>query len=138
MASIVLGTNVMLISSRVLDRPMIPTYVQHVPDGTETGTYLALDLGGTNLRVCEVTLDGKRGHTLRQAKYTVSDELKTGEGAALFDFIAESVGGFLDDLGLRGQRLHLGFTFSFPVHQTAINKGTLLSWTKVRFASLEF
>lgn len=29
---------------------MIPTYIQTVPDGTETGTYLALDLGGTNLR----------------------------------------------------------------------------------------
>lgn len=38
------------------DQPMtmIPSYVTDVPTGKETGTYLALDLGGTNLRVCSI------------------------------------------------------------------------------------
>ena len=35
---------------------MNPTWVMDFPDGYETGTYLALDMGGTNLRVCEITL----------------------------------------------------------------------------------
>lgn len=30
--------------------PMLPAYLPELPDGTETGTYLALDLGGTQLR----------------------------------------------------------------------------------------
>lgn len=32
------------------DLAMIPTYVFGRPDGHERGSYLALDLGGTNLR----------------------------------------------------------------------------------------
>lgn len=32
------------------DLAMIPTYVTGRPDGHERGSYLALDLGGTNLR----------------------------------------------------------------------------------------
>lgn len=45
---------------------MIPSYVQHIPSGSEKGTYLALDLGGTNLRVCEVTLLGDHKWTMKQ------------------------------------------------------------------------
>ena len=60
-------------------RPMIPTFVGEIPSGSETGTFLALDLGGTNLRVCEVTLLGDHKWTMKQQKYRVSDNLKTGE-----------------------------------------------------------
>lgn len=53
----------------------------------------------------------------------------------LFDFIAEELGIFVslngveDVLGPSGQR-ELGFTFSFPVNQTAINRGDFIKWTK--------
>ena len=36
---------------------MIPTYV-HRPSGNEKGSCIALDLGGTNFRILEVTLKG--------------------------------------------------------------------------------
>jgi hexokinase len=36
----------------------LPSYVTRLPNGHEQGTFLALDLGGTNLRVCEVVLEG--------------------------------------------------------------------------------
>jgi hypothetical protein len=54
----------------------LPSFVTRRPTGRETGTYLALDLGGTNLRVCEVVLlGGEQGKfRMRQKKYTVSDE----------------------------------------------------------------
>ncbi|KIO23222.1 hypothetical protein M407DRAFT_78306 [Tulasnella calospora MUT 4182] len=112
---------------------MIPTYVSGVPDGSETGTFLALDLGGTNLRVCEVTLQGNHKFSLRQQKYKVSTELKTGEAKALFDYMADSVDHFLTDRAVDAENeetLHLGFTFSFPVEQSALDKGLLLTWTK--------
>ena len=119
---------------------MIPTYVQHIPDGTESGTFLALDLGGTNLRVCQVVLDGKGKYTIKQEKYKVTDQLKTGEVVDLFDYIAESVEHFVKNIGdgnlKEGERLSLGFTFSFPVLQTALDKGTLITWTKVRSSFL--
>ncbi|KAJ7937401.1 hypothetical protein B0H13DRAFT_2425519 [Mycena leptocephala] len=117
---------------------MIPTFVTGVPDGTETGTFLALDLGGTNMRVCEVVLHGDTTFTLRQQKYKVSDALKTGEATALFDYLADSVDAFLTSHppsdspsgGPTPDVVHLGLTFSFPVEQTALDSGKILTWTK--------
>ncbi|THH21035.1 hypothetical protein EW146_g441 [Bondarzewia mesenterica] len=115
-----------------------------VPDGTETGTFLALDLGGTNLRVCQVELHGNKTFSLRQQKYRVSEALKTGEATVLFDYLADSVDAFLTssppasptnppapgDLTEEPPALPLGLTFSFPVEQTALDQGYLLTWTK--------
>ncbi|KAF7301605.1 Phosphotransferase [Mycena indigotica] len=120
---------------------MIPSFVTGVPDGTETGTFLALDLGGTNMRVCEVVLKGDTTFSLRQQKYKVSDALKTGEAAVLFDYLADSVDAFLTsnppsdapgshELESTPDVVHLGLTFSFPVEQTALNSGKILTWTK--------
>ncbi|KAM5532707.1 hypothetical protein V8D89_013599 [Ganoderma adspersum] len=130
---------------------MIPTFVTGVPDGTETGTFLALDLGGTNLRVCEVELLGNQQFVLRQQKYKVSEQLKTGEATALFDYLADSVDAFLTDFASvvpfqssgsepdnpfaspavpEEPAVPLGLTFSFPVEQTALNRGKILTWTK--------
>ncbi len=50
----------------------------------DTSTFLALDLGGTNLRVCEVRLLGNHKFEMKQQKYKVSDDLKEGEAAVLF------------------------------------------------------
>ena len=36
---------------------MLPTFVPLLPDGTERGIYLSVDLGGTNLRVTLVRLN---------------------------------------------------------------------------------
>ncbi|KAI5481801.1 hexokinase [Pseudohyphozyma bogoriensis] len=113
--------------------PMIPTYIQAIPTGTESGTFLALDLGGTNLRVCEVTLLGDSKWKMKQQKYKVSTALKMGDVKDLFDYIATSVDQFLTQIGTtieEGQELLLGFTFSFPVAQTGIAAGTLINWTK--------
>ncbi|KAI0773802.1 hexokinase [Fomes fomentarius] len=130
---------------------MIPTFVTGVPDGSETGTFLALDLGGTNLRVCEVELLGNHEFVLRQQKYKVSEELKTGEATTLFDYLADSVDAFLTQyasavpsspsteqanpfaspsLSEEQTAVPLGLTFSFPVEQTALNRGKVLTWTK--------
>ncbi|ETW84505.1 hypothetical protein HETIRDRAFT_155537 [Heterobasidion irregulare TC 32-1] len=121
-----------------------PTFVTGVPDGTETGTFLALDLGGTNLRVCQVELHGDKTFSLRQQKYRVSEALKTGEATVLFDYLADSVDAFLTssppasptnppvpgELYEDPPALPLGLTFSFPVEQTALDQGYLLTWTK--------
>ncbi|KAJ9104389.1 hypothetical protein QFC20_004525 [Naganishia adeliensis] len=115
------------------DVAMIPSYCLNVPNGTEVGTFLALDLGGTNLRVCEVKLKGNHEFSVKQQKYKVSEALKNGEAKELFSYIAESVDAFMTEVGTEDgedEAVHLGFTFSFPVEQTALDKGTLLTWTK--------
>ncbi|XP_021677454.1 hexokinase-4 isoform X2 [Hevea brasiliensis] len=43
---------------------MLLTFVDHLPTGSEVGTYYALDLGGTNLRVVRVQLGGRSSSIL--------------------------------------------------------------------------
>jgi hexokinase len=36
---------------------MLPSFVTHLPDGRECGTFIALDLGGTNFRVLLIDIN---------------------------------------------------------------------------------
>jgi hexokinase len=112
---------------------MIPTWCMAFPDGNETGSYLALDMGGTNLRVCEVTLTEEKGEfEIIQSKYRMPEELKTGTADELWGYVADCLQQFIDyhheDEKL--ENLPLGFTFSYPVSQDAIDHGVLQRWTK--------
>ncbi|KAI8827045.1 uncharacterized protein EV422DRAFT_23458 [Fimicolochytrium jonesii] len=110
---------------------MIPSYVVARPKGNEVGSYLALDFGGSNFRVCMVELRGNGQTRVRQSKHVIPDHLKKGTGGALFDFFAECIGKFLEDIGEDPKAPRsIGFTFSFPVQQEAINHGALMHWNK--------
>ncbi|KAI9272962.1 hexokinase-domain-containing protein [Phascolomyces articulosus] len=111
---------------------MIPSYVEGRLTGQEKGHFLALDLGGTNLRVVLVTLEGDGKYKTKSSKSRVTDELKTGPMRDLCDYIADCVDEFLIEEGLSNAEttLFLGYTFSFPVLQSRINRGLLKSWTK--------
>lgn len=110
------------------------TWVQGCPTGHETGRFLALDMGGTNLRVCEVDLSGGKGEfEITQNKYKMPEELKTGTADQLWDYIADIVGLFVHERYSSGQtseKIPLAFTFSYPVDQPCIDHGTLQRWTK--------
>lgn len=129
----------------------IPTYVTAVPNGTEKGLYMAVDLGGTNFRVCSIRLHGNSTFSLTQSKVPIPRELMVAQTSKeLFSFLAKQIAAFLelhhnehyhttvrrrttisDPRGFKEEEIFsLGFTFSFPVHQSGINKGTLIRWTK--------
>ena len=98
---------------------MIPTYVFGWPSGQETGDYLAVDLGGTNFRVCLITLLGGGKYEITQSKYRLTEEQKQEDGKDLFDFCARCVAEFIevhtgerDGLIKPGQEVPLGFTVS--------------------------
>lgn len=116
--------------------PMIPTYVTALPTGKEKGLYLAGDLGGTNFRVCLIYLNGNHTFKLEQEKFKIPLDLMQGStGDQLFEYLASKVEAFLAEhhgeyLCAKDGKLKLGFTFSFPVTQTALGAGTLLRWTK--------
>lgn len=118
---------------------MIPSFITDKPNGTETGLFLAADLGGTNFRVCSVELHGDHTFSIQQLKSPIPEELHGGEGVTshdLFSFLARRTVVFLkkhhDDL-LKDEQsgpLKLGFTFSYPIEQKDLHSGTLLRWTK--------
>ena len=110
---------------------MIPTYAER-PTGKEKGSFLALDLGGTNFRVLALRLRGNRkSHEPVSEKFTLKKTHMKTTGKMLFNFIANSIRYFLKrrKMDIDGN-YNTGFTFSFPVRQTAIDKGILMRWTK--------
>lgn len=112
--------------------PMIPGWVMLFPTGKETGDYLAIDLGGTNLRVVLVKLGGDRTFDTTQSKFRLPDHMRTGSCDELWTFIANCLKEFVDEEFPKGvdKPLPLGFTFSFPASQDRINEGILQRWTK--------
>ena len=66
---------------------------------------------------------------------TIPTNLMVGTEKELFDYIASELAKFVASEGKNfrlepGRQRELGFTFSFPVHQTAIASGTLIKWSK--------
>ncbi|XP_052012426.1 hexokinase-3 [Apodemus sylvaticus] len=113
---------------------MLPTYVRSTPHGTEQGDFLVLELGaaGASLRVLWVTLTGTKEHSVepRSREFVIPQEVILGAGQQLFDFAARCLSEFLDAYPVENKGLKLGFNFSFPCHQTGLDRSTLISWTK--------
>lgn len=109
---------------------------------------MAVDLGGTNFRVCSIQLHGNTTFSLTQSKVAIPKELMVAKTSKeLFSFLAKQIETFLKThheehytghirrretggLVKEEEIFNLGFTFSFPVNQIGINKGLLMRWTK--------
>ena len=113
---------------------MLKSYVG-LPTGRETGEYLALDFGGTNLRVLRIQLKGEGKFEIlkKVAKplkvegvYDFIGQDSTAE--QMFDFIAELVDEAID--GDHTKKYLLGHTFSFPSEQSDLYNAKLIIWTK--------
>ncbi|XP_066907535.1 hexokinase-3 isoform X3 [Halyomorpha halys] len=104
------------------------TFIYQGLEGNESGSFLALDLGGTNYRVVLVEL--KNGSIVREevSHYDVPEHLRVGSGPDLFDFFAKSLADFTEKHGISSQKLPLGFTFSFPTDQYALDSAFLQKW----------
>lgn len=113
---------------------MIPSYVTSLPDGSERGNFLALDLGGTNFRVLSVEIgdpiDGEPNIQMDSQIYKMPEAVITGDGEKLFDHIAYCMSDFLSRQGLSKTLLPVGFTFSFPCKQDSLDSASLITWTK--------
>jgi hexokinase len=104
-----------------------------LPTGHETGTFLALDMGGTNLRVCEIVLVEKKSEfDILQSKYRIPEDLKTGNRDELWEYIVDCLQQFIESHygDKKREKLYLGFTFSYPATQDYIDHGVLQRWTK--------
>lgn len=59
---------------------MFPTYVRNIPNGTEVGQVLALDLGGTNFRVLLIDLRGSSKIELTSKIFVIPQSIMIGDG----------------------------------------------------------
>ena len=110
----------------------LPTFVKFLPTGSETGKFLTVDLGGTNLRVGLVELLGDGRFKINKDSCPLPLEIKrSGCGLRIFSFIAHQIRMFLQKPEIEAELpLQLGFTFSFPVEQETLAHGRILNWSK--------
>ncbi|KAK7793817.1 hypothetical protein R5R35_014322 [Gryllus longicercus] len=106
------------------------TYVQDLPNGTERGKFMALDLGGTNFRVLLIELGENMHFDMKSKIFAIPQHIMVGPGKQLFDHIADCLGAFMKEHHIEHECLPLGFTFSFPCVQKGLTKGLLVRWTK--------
>ncbi|XP_018604952.1 hexokinase HKDC1 isoform X1 [Scleropages formosus] len=111
---------------------MLPTHVRSIPDGSERGEFLALDLGGSKFKVLRVKVseNGKRKVDMESETYPIPEEVAHGRGTDLFNHVAESLRDFMQKIDVNQKKMPLGFTFSFPCRQSRLDEGVLLSWSK--------
>ena len=113
---------------------MLKSYVG-LPTGKETGEYLALDFGGTNVRVSRIKLSGAgRFEVIKKVGKPLIlpgeyDYVGAGSTAVeMFDFLADLIDEAIDRD--HETKYYLGHTFSFPSNQTDLYNAKLIIWTK--------
>ena len=102
---------------------MNPSFVSR-PSGAESGRFVTLDLGGTNVRATVVEISRGALNVLKHDSFRLASA--TGTASDLFDPMARFLGEVLEDDG----EYSLGFIFAFPMNQTGIRSGSLSKWTK--------
>ena len=115
----------------------LATPISHLPDGSEQGLYLAMDFGGTNLRVGFIELLGGRSdtngnpcakdsdigpfptnfHKVNEQKWAIGEHLKVDKGEDLFDWVGSCIAKVIAtyDGGTLPSEIPLAITFSFPM-----------------------
>ncbi|ORX55073.1 actin-like ATPase domain-containing protein [Hesseltinella vesiculosa] len=123
------------------DLKMIPSYVTGHPTGNEKGTYLALEISGVDIYVCQVKLKGEGGKlAINQYQYKIPDHLTAGDDiGVLFDYMADCVADFqrrvgtsptspgqdVDDLAPR--TYSMAISMGFAIRQTGLARGTIVA-----------
>jgi hexokinase len=101
---------------------MLPSFNHLLPSGSEKGRYLALDVGGSTLRVALVALRGREatgneGEIVRMSSFKITPDIKKLEGMAFFDWMALRIKEVLkDDVPQDStEAVPMGLAWSFPV-----------------------
>lgn len=105
---------------------MLPSHQYHLPSGKEEGSYLALEVGGTNLQVALVELRGQdvtheRLRVRRMESSPIEASQRESSGVAFFDWMARKIKDMLDgDADIHDhlqspKPLRMGIAWSFPL-----------------------
>ncbi|KAI0894572.1 hexokinase [Annulohypoxylon nitens] len=115
---------------------MLPSFNHLLPTGKERGQYLALDVGGSTLRVALVELrgreaTGRESEIIRMVSFKITPEIKKLEGLSFFDWMAARIYEVIHkDLSHEQDIIPMGLAWSFPVEQVSLGGGLLLGMGK--------
>ncbi|KAG5984008.1 hypothetical protein E4U55_006373 [Claviceps digitariae] len=119
---------------------MLPSFSHQLPFGTEQGEYVALDVGGSTLRVAVVALRGREAIVDKQSEiismhsYRIDKNVKNLRGMQFFGWMAEKVretlAGSCCYANSPEKPLPVACAWSFPIEQTSMGGGKLLPMGK--------
>ncbi|CAJ2505453.1 Uu.00g128470.m01.CDS01 [Anthostomella pinea] len=117
---------------------MLPSFNHLLPTGQEKGQYLALDVGGSTLRVALVELrgreaSGRESEIVRMISFKITPEIKKLEGMGFFDWMAARIHEVIHKDVSQTQQdvpIPMGLAWSFPVEQVSLGGGLLLGMGK--------
>ncbi|OAR00828.1 hypothetical protein LLEC1_03798 [Akanthomyces lecanii] len=112
---------------------MLPSYSHQLPTGQEHGQYLALDVGGSTLRVALVKLSGRSsgassdGDIVSMRSFKITRDIKDLEGMAFFNWMAarikETLSSSLKQDTVTEKPIPVALAWSFPIEQTSLGGG---------------
>lgn len=100
---------------------MLPSYSHQLPSGKERGRFLALDVGGSTLRVALIDLTGEGEDTakiVRKKSWKVDHVVRKLRGKEFFDWMAAKIEEVIEmDEESRDSDsvLAMGLSWSFPI-----------------------
>jgi hexokinase len=103
---------------------MLPSYNSQLPTGCETGQFLALDVGGSTLRVALVELRGRgasgsESGIVRIETFKIDSAVRNLRGTEFFDWMAERIHRTVAKGSEKGHSpehpLPAGLAWSFPI-----------------------
>lgn len=113
---------------------MLPSYSHQLPTGMERGQYLALDVGGSTLRVALVELRGRSddgandGEIVSMHNYKISRDIKDLEGIAFFQWMAtriqETLAEVMTTETTAENPLPVALAWSFPIEYVSYMAST--------------
>ncbi|KAK3903939.1 hypothetical protein C8A05DRAFT_42926 [Staphylotrichum tortipilum] len=121
---------------------MLPSYNSQLPTGLETGQYLALDVGGSTLRVALVDLRGRgtagtESGIVQMDSFKIDSDVRDLKGTEFFDWMAERIHWTMAKDGSKEKKGHspeepllVGLAWSFPIEQTSSKGGKLCGMGK--------
>ncbi len=101
-------------------RCMLPSYIHQLPHGGESGTFLALDVGGSTFRVALIELHNEGNKEKMKVvtfqAYTINDSVKLLRGPLFFDWMVEKIRLTISrEHGALQSPLPMGLAWSFPI-----------------------
>ncbi|GAM84129.1 hypothetical protein ANO11243_021210 [Dothideomycetidae sp. 11243] len=126
------------------DISMLPSYHHTLPSGHEQGTFLALDVGGSNFRLALIELNGKGASSEEERMrvrhclcFPIDASVRALRGRAFFDWMADRIEETLKSdehksisTASAEKPLPVGLAWSFPIEQTSARSGHLLAMGK--------
>jgi hexokinase len=106
---------------------MLPSFNHTLPNGKESGRYLALDVGGSTLRVALIDLFGRESakmtgdvamRIVTMRSWKIDEKIKRLEGTLFFDWMAQRMEDMLSESECELEHdgvLEAGLSWSFPV-----------------------